>query len=160
MENNKEYKEHLAQVKDWGENLKWVPEEYKTKELCEVAVKSIGHALAYVPKELKSPELCELAIKGVLGQGGNLKFVPYELQTQELCELAVKDKGYALEHVPEELKTLEMCDVAVDLFIINSEKYTFTVSEMIEAVVPEEFKEELAEKYDIELPKKTNERGR
>ena len=53
-----------------------------------------------------------------------------------------------------------MCDVAVDLFIINSEKYTFTVSEMIETVVPLEFQEELAEKYDIELPKKTDERGR
>ena len=180
MENNKDYKEHLAAVRFWGSVglFIFVPKELKSPELCELAVKSHGFALAYVPKELRTPELCELAIKGVLGQGGNLQFAPYELRTQELCEIAVKDKGYALEHVPEELKTLEMCEYAVsrdgyNLEFVPNEFRTFQicdvalqnvfkgrVDKVLNAFVPEEFHKELAEKYDIELIEKTDERGR
>ena len=84
--------------------------------------------------------------------GMNLGDVPEELKTVELCEMAVRKMGQALEFVPEELKTLEMCSVALSQGYLSAE--------LLEAFVPDEFHKELAEKYDIELPKKTNERGR
>ena len=78
--------------------------------------------------------------------GMNLGDVPEELKTVELCEVAVKDFPYALQYVPEELKTLEMCSVALS--------QGYLAAELLEAFVPDEFHKELAEKYDIELPKK------
>ena len=45
-----------------------------------------------------------------------------------------------------------MCSVALS--------QGYLAAELLEAFVPEEFQEELAEKYDIELPKKPDERGR
>ena len=101
-----------------------------------------------------------------------MQFAPYELRTQELCEIAVKDKGYALEHVPEELKTLEMCEYAVsrdgyNLEFVPNEFRTFQicdvalqnefkgrVDKVLNAFVPDEYREELAEKYDIPFPAK------
>ena len=78
--------------------------------------------------------------------------IPEDMRTYELCEVAVKDFPYALQYVPEELKTLEICSVALSQGYLSAE--------LLEAFVPDEFQEELAEKYDIELPKKPDERGR
>ena len=78
--------------------------------------------------------------------GRALADVPEELKTVELCEVAVKDFPYALQYVPEELKTLEICSVALSQGYLSAE--------LLEAFVPEEFQEELAEKYDIDLPEK------
>jgi hypothetical protein len=47
-----------AAVKDAGLMLRYVPEQYKTTELCLEAVKEWGYALAFVPEALKTPELC------------------------------------------------------------------------------------------------------
>ena len=82
----------------------------------------------------------------------NLGDVPEELKTVELCEVAVKDFPYALQYVPENMRTFEICDIALS--------QGYLAAELLEAFVPDEFQEELAEKYDIELPKKPDERGR
>ena len=147
MENNKEYKEHYAQVKDWGDNLQYVPKKLITKELCEVAVSNYGYALQYVPEELKTPELCELAVTS--NGGWALQFVPEELKTFELCEYAVSRDGYNLDFVPDELRTFEICELAVQ------NEFKGRVDKVLNAFVPEEFHKELSEKYDIELPEKS-----
>ena len=95
MENNKDYKEHLAAVRDWGDNLEYVPEELKSPELCESAVEDYGQALAWVPEKLK---------------------------TFELCEIAVSNSGYVLQYVPEEFKEelLKKChDILNDITLIK-----------------------------------------
>ena len=76
-ENNKERKSFFG----------YIPEEYKTKELYQLAVKSNGEALEYIPEEFR---------------------------TQELCELAVQSNGMALLHVPEKFKTFKICKMAAE----------------------------------------------
>lgn len=49
-----------------------------------------------------------------------------------------------------------MCDIALE----NLYDYFSQMEFLSKNLVPEEFKEELAEKYDIELIEKTDERGR
>ena len=129
-ETSKEYQGWLEEIYENGFALKDVPEEFKTKELCELAVKKDGDALAYVPEELK---------------------------TKELCKVAVKDNGLNLEFVPEELRTFEICNKAI--FTILRDEWDVDLDESFEGFfernVPEEFQEDLAEKYNIELPEKS-----
>ena len=153
MENNKEYEKWLETVSDDGLELENVPADLRTYEMCFEAIND---------------------------HSGALEFVPEEHKTKELCETVLRYDGFALEFVPEELKTFEFCDMVVDSFIIKESEYADIVSKMIlsgshaiipenlqnkiakmiETTVPVEFQEEIAKKHDIELPKKTNERGR
>ena len=43
--------------------FKYIPDEFKTKEFYENAVKNDGMCLQYVPDNLKTKELCENAVK-------------------------------------------------------------------------------------------------
>ena len=150
----KELCEYAVSIR--GSALEYVPEELKTKELCTIAVDKIGRALEFVPEKFKSPELCKIAVEK---HGGNLEYVPENLKTFELCEIAVTKDGYNLEFVPEDMRTEEICEAAVftiflhdsidDEWLDEEERYNF-----IKENVPDEFYEELAEKYDIDLPEK------
>ena len=134
-ETSKEYQGWLEEIYENGYALIDIPEDMRTYELCEVAVKDFPYALQYVPEELKTPRLCYVAIK---------------------------NDGTTLELVPEELRTFELCDKAI--FTILRDEWDVDLDESFEGFfernVPEEFQEELAEKYDIDLPKKNDGRGR
>ena len=134
-----------------GEYLQYVPDYFRTKELCELAVKDWAYALESVPEELRTKELCEIAITQE-GCGQTLEFVPNHLKSQELCEVAVTNDftGNALRYVPEDYKTFELCDTSV-----KNEDYGCLHS--FESM-PEEFQKELAEKYDVKLPEKGKDR--
>ena len=112
-----------------------------------------GFALKDVPSELKTYELCELAVQD---EARALQYVPEELRTSRLCYVAIKNDGTTLELVPEELRTFEICNKAI--FTIVRDDWDVDLDESFEGFfernVPEEFKEELAEKYDIKLPEK------
>jgi hypothetical protein len=96
----------LAAVQEDGIALKYVPEEFKTPEVCLAAVgENLVRAfrikpdspLRYVPEECKTPELCLLAVQQ---DGAALYFVPGNLRTPEICLAAVREDGEALEFVP------------------------------------------------------------
>ncbi len=86
--------------------LFFVPDEYKTKELCTLAVIRNGAALMYVPPQIKDYELCR---KAVNNNYHALKYVDDELKTKEMCEAAVKSCGSVLEYVPQKFITEELC---------------------------------------------------
>ena len=111
-----------------------------------------GLELENVPADLRTYEMCFEAIND---HSGAFEFVPAELKTKELCETVLRYDGYQLINVPQELKTKEMCEIALENI------YDEALEEMcLENDVPEEFRKELGEKYDIELPNKTVEKGR
>ena len=97
-------------VQQNGKILEYIPKHLITKELCELAVKQNGIALEYVPKHLKTKELYELAVQS---NGIALEYVIEKYRTQELYELAIKQNGSVLNYVPEKLKTPELCKIAV-----------------------------------------------
>lgn len=108
------------------------------------AIQERGWTLQFVPEEHRTEEMCLVAVKQ---DGLNLRDVPDDLITQELCEMAVKDYAPALCWVPDELKTLELCELALSHGNLSEELLN-------SSFVPEEFKEELAEKYDLYLEPK------
>jgi hypothetical protein len=93
-----------------GRALGFVPKKLRTEELCRIAVAQDGRALYWVPEDLRTEELCHIA---VAQNGGALRYVPEKFRTEDICKVAVAQDGYALAHVPEKLKTDEMCRIAV-----------------------------------------------
>jgi len=114
--------------------LKYVPEKFKTAELCMEAVKQDGNALLYVPKNLWTAELCleavkksddvleympssmktvEIYLEAAKQWGGWLEYVPEKFITAELCMEVVKKSDNGIEYVPEKFKTAELCMEAV-----------------------------------------------
>ena len=145
MEYDLEYQKYLTKVKDYGGwVLEYVPKDLRTEEVCLIAVKDFPYALKFVPDELKTKELCELAVND--GHWA-LEFVPEDLKSPELCLIAVGKNGYQLAYVPDGLKTYELCELAVE----RSREWAMDY-------VPEEFQEELAEKYNVKLPDKAQSR--
>ena len=94
----------------WLNDLQFIPDELRTKELCESAVKQNGEALNYVPKEYKTIEMCEMAVQN---NGETLNYVPDKFQTLKMYKIAVQQNGMALEYVPEKYKTIKLCELAV-----------------------------------------------
>jgi len=112
-----------------GNSLARIPENDRTPEMCFVAIHYWGAALEYVPNKYKTYELCLDAIRHntPVDEGCSaLAFVPEEFKTYELCLEAVRhdylisyywETGYtvafdystAINFVPEKLKTPELC---------------------------------------------------
>jgi len=55
------YNEYLERVKIDGYALEYVPVEYKTEELCKIAVQQDGWSLQHVPEEYRTEELIFMA---------------------------------------------------------------------------------------------------
>ena len=106
-----EINKYLELVSKHGIQLKIVPDEYKTEEVCLAAVRQFGLALAYVPDKLKTRDLCRTA---VIQEGTSLKFVPQRFVDLNMCYMAVSENGMALYYVPERLKEVSVCQRAVE----------------------------------------------
>lgn len=125
-----------------GYALQYVPNELRTPELCEMAIRDDFNALnlQFVPKKLRTPELCELAVKTA---GDSLKWVPKELKSQELCEIAVTSSGWALCYVPEELKTRELTKLAIENLRSDD------IEDFFKLILPKEFATEFSKEVDF-----------
>ena len=66
--------------------------------------------LEFVPDHFKTQEMCS---KAVCMDPYSLEFVPDHLKTQEMCDKAVCTGPYNLKSVPDHLKTKDMCDETV-----------------------------------------------
>ncbi|WP_264531571.1 polymer-forming cytoskeletal protein [Flavobacterium sp. N502540] len=90
----------LANYRD----LKLVPMEFKTEELCTLALNSTFHALPFVHQDLVTAERCE---KLVTKDGFALQVIPDERITKELSFKAAQS-GTMLRFIPEEYYSEEL----------------------------------------------------
>ena len=97
---------YMEAVRRHGWRLEEVPEEHRTRELCEAAMEIWPEAVQFVPEKFRTVDHYEKAVRA---EGSLLRLVPEALKTPEFCLAAVKHRGTALEYVPEELKTEELC---------------------------------------------------
>lgn len=88
-----------------------IPDKFKTKELCEAALRKDGYYLKLIPDEKKTVELCKMAIEN------SPYAIPYildEMKGEKQYLQMVKDNPVNLKGVPNEDKTYEMCKTALD----------------------------------------------
>ncbi len=109
----------------WLNNLRNVPDEYKTDKICQLAVNDNGQSIQYVPNDKKTVAMCEKATK----QSPDLiKFVPDSKKTAEMCKNAVVYQTDLFKYIPDSLKSQELFNDAVHQ---NSNVF---------AVIPDTFK--------------------
>lgn len=77
-------------------DLKLVPKEFKTEELCNLALNITYHALPFIDQNLITPEFCD---KLVGKDGFAIQVIPDEFMTKELCFKAAEN-GTALRLIP------------------------------------------------------------
>ena len=78
------------------QNIEFIPNEHKNKEMCELAVTSDGLFLKYVPDELKDENICVIAVnKDCIA----LRYVPHIFLNYALCMDVVKKHGRVLKYV-------------------------------------------------------------
>ncbi len=96
---------YLEMVEEVGRTLANVPEEFRDREMCLVAVKSDGYALKYVPEEFRDREMYLIAVEE---NGYVLEYVPSNFRDHEMCLVAVKSHGCALKFIPRWFRTKEV----------------------------------------------------
>ena len=88
-----------------------IPDKFKNKEMCKMAVEKNGNSLEFVPNYWKTEELCTIAV------GQNMaeyvfKHVPDELKSEELCKLAISKNADAIAYASNQ--TEELCTLAIN----------------------------------------------
>ncbi len=111
------------QVKEYAYNIKLVPTNFLTKEMCELAVETNAYALYDIPANFLTHDLVKLAVD----KAGLVVFdISKKYLTKEIIELAnelygsvvnesgliVCQDGMALENVPNELRNFDICKIA------------------------------------------------
>jgi len=74
--------------------------EDRNQLVYEIALTTFPELIAYVPNEFKTKSLCEMVVKR---NGLLLQFVPKHLITIEMCILALTNDMLAIFHVPTEV---------------------------------------------------------
>lgn len=113
----------------------------KIMTMCFNEVKSKKDALRYIPDGFKTYDLCKCAVEY---NGMSLEYVPQTYITYELCRIAVSSCYTALAFVPPKYMTEEMITGAFDNFIsdeIGIYEYTDYKRQLL-GYVPEQFRNE------------------
>ena len=78
--------------------LEYVPDKFKTKEMCNKAVDKDPLNLEYVPDHFIHQEMCA---KSVGRDPTILKYIPDHFKTQEMCDKAIDKYPRNLRYVPD-----------------------------------------------------------
>ena len=97
---------------------KFIPDCFKTQEMCDKAVDEFPGCFRSVPDKFKTQKMCEKAFDEYPELDGredmSLYFIPNKFKTQEICEKAVDKYPQDFQYVPYHHISPEMCDKAVD----------------------------------------------
>ena len=95
--------------------LELVSDYLKSNIICKNAVKRLTFPIRYVPNQYKTREMCD---KVILENGEKLMFLKYYwlLQNQKLCNKAVDNYPCVLEFVSDCFKDQKVCNKAVDTY--------------------------------------------
>lgn len=120
----------LKEVRSHKNALKYVPDGFKTYDLCKCAVKFNGMALEYVPERYISDELCRIAVEKCYTA---FAFVPQKYMSEKVITSVFDDfskddpenkqyieyKRHLLEYVPKKQRSKEICLKAITAMASN-----------------------------------------
>jgi hypothetical protein len=95
----------VALEENW-KNIKCIPKELLTREMCLFAVKKCSYALEWVPQSMCTEEMCLIAVKEFWY---TIKYIPLDMLTQEMCLIAVDQFRYAIDFIPRNMLTANLC---------------------------------------------------
>lgn len=87
---------HLQIFKDEDHLFRFVSEDLKTEEICNMVVKQCGNVLRFIPEHVKTIELCCVAVNQSCD---DILYVPYELQAEVIAAIQKHPYGkYSVRH--------------------------------------------------------------
>jgi hypothetical protein len=92
-----------------GTNLRFIPPNQRSFEMCELAVTQNGFALRYVPVNLKTNVLIQ---KAVIQNGAAIGSLPMELRNElpaQVIDAGLRSNSMALMFVPPLMRTMQRC---------------------------------------------------
>ena len=101
---------HLKTKKMLPFIIKYVPDQYKTKEICDKVIGN-GGMLGFIPDYYKNQKMCDKALNNY---SHALRFVADCFNTEKMCNKVAGAYTSAIQVVPDWYKTQEMCDKAID----------------------------------------------
>jgi hypothetical protein len=99
---------HTVRLNGW--DLKYIPDDVQTQELCDTAVRTSCWALEFVRDEFKTYDNCYSAVRR---NGQTMKFVPDVLIDEAMCLAGAKARYPCLNFIPRRFLTRELCYIAV-----------------------------------------------
>ena len=131
------YEQSQQAVQEWSLALKFVPEQYRSEEICRSAMqhqKASVDVVEYIPSRILTPEFVddviknntyligsfpsvllkkETVIKLAAGDLSLLKEIPAEIKNLSFYEMLVRENGMALKCMPRDLITEKICEIAL-----------------------------------------------
>lgn len=105
--------------------LNEIPVEYRTKDVCKLAVMKNGSSIKYVPEEFKKDFYLDAAMTG-----RGLSNIPEEDRTDRICAIAVDKNADEFRYVPVDKRSYTLSMIAVDK---NAENLEFVNDENIDS---------------------------
>ena len=96
----------LAAVEKDGASIYAVPEEFKTKEVYQLAAKTYSNVVQFMPEQYRTKKVWEDVIKV---DWMMLSKVPEKWVSEKLCLDAICQEPQAFQLVPEDMLTAEFC---------------------------------------------------
>jgi len=89
--------------------LQYIPEKFRTYELCLKSIIKNHNDIVYVPPNILDRYMCMESFK----QSHSLRYIPEKFRTYEMCLLACQTSDDELQYVNEEFRTDEICMLAI-----------------------------------------------
>ena len=105
--------------------LSEIPVEYRTQEICKLAVMKNGSSIKDVPAEFKKDFYLDAAMTG-----RGLSSIPEEDRTDRLCAIAVDKNADEFRYVPADKRSYTLSMIAVDN---KAENFEFVTDENIDS---------------------------
>ena len=102
--------------------IQFVPECYKTQEICHKAFSKGFHSFFYIPERYKTQEMCDRIIPE---DSFSIRYVPNQYKTQQMCDEAIDDCLAALKFVPERFVTSKMIKILFPAFYADENMFYF-----------------------------------
>ena len=111
-------------------SLAYVPNHFKTEEMCNPAVVLSPYTLKYILDQYRTQEICVIV---VCINPALFFLIPDHFKTEEMSIKGVEVDPWQLHYVSDHFKTQEMCDNVVqeDLFSLQFVPYWFLTQEQV-----------------------------
>lgn len=90
-------------VENWPSTItKYIPTEFVTERIWEIALSKCGEMLEEVPREMINEKLCEIAVSN---EPTAIWHVPEELRSEKIYEIMAEQEPEMIFSIPEDKKT-------------------------------------------------------
>jgi hypothetical protein len=106
-------------IKNYGNMLNYIPEQYRDEQLYLLATKNCAWALEHIPQDKITREMCKNALESPSNSSISISSIPTHLFDKELCELIITIHPQHIATIP-----ISQCDYNLYARAIEADEST------------------------------------